>query len=118
MNLIVLKDENFDQIIAEHELVVVDFWAEWCAPCLAFNTIYEQVAAQNPEVIFGKVNIEEQGQLTADFHIRSIPTIMIIRRKISLFSESGALSSHALQDLIDQAKALDIEQICKDLQQE
>lgn len=118
MNIVTITKENFDEIITKNELVVVDFWAEWCAPCRSFSQIYEQVAQQNPDIIFGKVNTEEQSELAAEFHVRSIPMVMIIRRKIVIFSESGLLPEVALQDLLNQAKALDIDKVRKDLHED
>lgn len=116
MNLVTITKENFDEIITANEMVAVDFWAEWCAPCRSFAEIYARVAKQNPDIIFGKVNTEEQPELAAEFNVRSIPMVMIMRRKVVLYSEAGLLPEAALQDLLDQAKALDIEKVCQELQ--
>lgn len=116
MNIITITKENFETIVSTHEIVVLDFWAEWCEPCHAFSKILEEIAPQNPDIIFGKINSAEQLELAAEFNVRSIPLVMILRRKIALFSEAGLLPAHALQDLINQAKALDMDEIAKSLQ--
>jgi thioredoxin 1 len=116
-NIITVTKENFDEVISNNELVLLDFWAEWCEPCHAFSKICEQVAPQNPDVIFGKINSEEQIELAHEFNVRSIPMILLLRRKIALFSEAGLLPATALQDLINQAKALDMDAVLKTLQE-
>jgi thioredoxin 1 len=93
----------------------VDFWAAWCAPCRFFAPTFEQASEQYPEVVFGKVNTEEQAELAGAFGIRSIPTLMILRDKVILYSEAGALTQPQLHALIDQAKALDMEQVRREL---
>lgn len=113
-----LTKDNFDQVITDNELIVIDFWAEWCVPCRSFAPIFEQVSKQHPEFIFAKVNTEEQPELAADFNIRSIPTVMILRRKIMVYCESGLLPASALNDLLEQAKALDMDEIYKKLKNE
>ncbi len=86
-----------------------------CVPCVSFSKIIEEVAAKNPDIAFGKVNTEEQIDLATEFNIRSIPTVMLLRRKVVLFQEAGLLPANALQDLIDQAKALDMTEVLKNL---
>src|SRR4051812_12579822 len=98
-NLITITSANFEQVITENDIVVIDFWAQWCQPCLAFAPIFEQVASQSPDVTFGKVNTEEAQDLAAEFAIRSIPTLMVFRQKVLLFNESGVLPAAALKDL-------------------
>jgi len=115
MTIMALTKENFDQVIDSNDLVVIDFWAEWCVPCHSFATIYEQVANKHPEIIFGKIDTEAQPELAAEFTIRSIPTVMILRQKIMIFCESGLLPATALEDLVQQAMALDMEEVRKQL---
>lgn len=114
-NIITITKENFEAVVSKNEIVLIDFWAEWCEPCHAFSKICEEVAAKNPDVIFGKVNSAEQLELAAEFNVRSIPMVMILRRKIALFSEAGLLPASAVQDLLDQAKALDMDEVMKKL---
>jgi len=115
VNILTLTKENFDKTVAENELIVVDFWADWCIPCRNFAPIFAKVAEKYPDITFGKINTEEQSQLAADFNIRSIPTLMVIRQKIMVFFEAGVLPMSALDDLIQQAKGLDMEQVKKQL---
>lgn len=115
MTITALTKENFDQVIAKNDIVVIDFWADWCVPCRSFAPIFEQVANKNPEIFFGKVDTEDQSELAAEFTIRSIPTVMILRQKIMIFCESGLLPASALEDLIKQAKALDMREVKKQL---
>jgi thioredoxin len=118
MTTINLTKENFDQTVSDNPMVVVDFWAPWCAPCRFFSPVFEEAAGNNPEVVFGKVNTEEQPDLAGSFGIRSIPTLMILREKVILYSEAGALPSPQLQALIDQARALDMEAVHRDIAEE
>ena len=115
MTTISLTKENFDQTVEENSMVVVDFWAAWCAPCRFFAPTFEQASDQYPDVVFGKVNTEEQPELAGAFGIRSIPTLMILREKVILYSEAGALPQIQLHALIDQTKALDMDQVHREL---
>ena len=118
MTTISLTKDNFDQTVEQNRMVVVDFWAVWCAPCRFFAPTFEQVSEQYPDVVFGKVNTEEQPELAGAFGIRSIPTLMILRDKVILYSEAGALPQTQLQALIEQAKALDMEQVHRELSEQ
>jgi len=115
MPTINLTKDNFDQTVEQNLMVVVDFWAAWCAPCRFFAPTFEQASEQYPDIVFGKVNTEEQPELAGAFGIRSIPTLMILRDKVVLYSEAGALPQTQLHALIDQAKALDMEQVHREL---
>lgn len=117
MSIMNLTKGNFDQIIAANELVVIDFWAEWCAPCRSFEPIYEQIANNHQNILFAKVNIEEESELAAEFTIRSIPTLMILRQKIMVFCESGLLPAAAVEDLLKQAQLLNMDEVRKQLQE-
>ena len=115
MPITTLTKNNFDSVIETNELVIIDFWAEWCAPCLTFGKIFAEVSEQYPNVIFGKINTEEESDLAADFMIRSIPTVMILRQKVMVFRESGLLPKEAFEDLIKQAQALNMDDVRKQI---
>lgn len=104
-----LTAENFDSTITGNEIVVVDFWADWCGPCKMFAPTFEAASEKDPEIVFGKVDTEAEQSLAAAAGIQSIPTLMVFREKILLFSQAGALPPAALDDLITQVKGLDME---------
>lgn len=107
MNMITLTQDNFDAMVAKHELIVVDFWAQWCAPCQSFDKVVSVIAKQYPDVAFAKVDIDQEKALAEEFHILSVPAVMILRHRTIVFADAGALTGTALSELIDQAKALD-----------
>jgi thioredoxin 1 len=108
--------ESFEDTIAENEIVMIDFWASWCGPCRSFAPVYEQTATENPDILFAKVDTEAEQQLAAQFNIRSIPTLMIFRDEVLLFSQAGALPKAALDDIIGQVRALDMEKVKAEIQ--
>jgi thioredoxin 1 len=111
MSTVDLTLETFDDTIRDNEMVFVDFWAEWCGPCRAFAPTYSAVAAENPDVVFAKVDTEDQQQLAGAFGIRSIPTLMVFRDQVLLYSQPGALPREALDDLLGQVRALDMDDV-------
>ncbi len=106
-----LTTENFDSTITGNDIVVVDFWADWCGPCKMFAPSFEAASEKEPQIVFGKVDTEAQQSLAAAAGIQSIPTLMIFRDSILLFSQPGALPPAALEDLIGQVKAIDMEAV-------
>ena len=111
MSTVDLTLETFDDTIRDNEMVFVDFWAEWCGPCRAFAPTYSAAAEDNPDVVFAKVDTEDQQQLAGSFGIRSIPTLMVFRDQVLLYSQPGALPRAALDDLVGQVRELDMEDV-------
>ena len=103
--------ENFKQTVEKDGIVLVDWWAPWCGPCRVFGPTFEKVAGLHQDITFAKVNTEDQPELAGSFDIRSIPTLMILRDRVLLFSQPGALPEAGLQDLIRQVRALDMEKV-------
>ncbi|MEA2003170.1 MAG: thioredoxin [Actinomycetota bacterium] len=110
-----LTKDTFEETITENDIVLVDFWAEWCGPCKAFGPTYESVSERHEGVVFAKVDTEAEQELAAYFQIRSIPTLMIFRDNIGIFSQPGALPETALEDLIEQTKGLDMDSVRKEI---
>ena len=111
MATIELTKENFEQTISANPIVILDFWAPWCGPCRGFAPIFEKASESHPDVVFAKVNSDEQQELAGSFNIRSIPTLMVFREKVILFQQAGALPGQALEQVLAQAKSLDMAKV-------
>jgi thioredoxin 1 len=111
MATIQVTAQNFEQTVKSGGIVLLDWWAPWCGPCRAFGPIFERVAAANPDIVFGKVNTEEQPELAGAFNVSSIPTLMVIKDSALIFSQPGMLPEKALTSLIEQARAVDMEKV-------
>lgn len=111
MATIELNSDNFDQVVTGNDMVVIDFWAPWCGPCRSFAPVFEAASAKHPDVVFAKVNSDEHQELSGQFGIRSIPTLMVFRQQVILFSEPGAMSGRDLDAVIEQARTLDMDEV-------
>lgn len=106
-----LTAENFNETIENNDIVIVDFWAPWCGPCKSFAPTFEATSESHPDVVFAKVNTEDETELAQGCSIRSIPTLMLFRQKILLFNEAGALAPAQLEDMVAKVKELDMDQV-------
>jgi len=113
MAILALTDENFEKIIAENEIVIIDFWAQWCGPCKQYGPIFERFSEHNPGITFAKVDTDEQQLLAAQFQIRSIPTTVVMKEQVIVFQQEGLLFQDKLTEILKKAQALDMERVRK-----
>jgi thioredoxin 1 len=113
-----LTKENFEQTVTENDFVIVDFWAPWCAPCRSFAPTYEKVSEDHPDIVFAKLNTEDEQEIAGHFQIRSIPTLMIFREKVIIYSEAGALPEGSFRELLSKAQELDMAEVRKQIEEQ
>lgn len=117
MAVVELTKENFEQVVTSNPTVVIDFWAPWCGPCKGFAPVFDRVAESNPDVVFAKVNTDDEQEIAGHFQIRSIPTLMVFRDQIIVFSQPGALPQNALEQVVAKAKGLDMDEVRQQIKQ-
>lgn len=116
MSTIAVGEETFADTVRDNDIVLVDFWADWCGPCKMFAPVYDKASQTHGDLVFAKVDTEAQPELAAAFQIQSIPTLMIVRDKVAVFAQPGALPAPALEDVISQARALDMDEVRKSVE--
>ena len=113
-----LTAQDFDAVINDNPMVIVDFWAPWCGPCRGFAPVFEKASEAHPDVVFAKVNTDEQQELAGGFNVRSIPTLMVFREKVILYQQAGAVPASTLDQILTQAKAIDMAKVRKEIEQQ
>ena len=118
MSTVTLTKDNFEQVVTGAGTVIVDFWAPWCGPCRSFAPTFEAASEKHPGVVFAKVNTEDEPELAGSFNIRSIPTLMVFREKVILFSQPGALPASALETVIQKSQEIDMAEVHRQIAEE
>ena len=118
MAVVELTKENFEKVVTSNSTVIVDYWAPWCGPCRGFAPVFEKVSEMHPDVVFAKVNTDEEQEIAGHFQIRSIPTLMVFRDQVIVFSQPGALPQGAFEQVVQKAKDLDMDEVRKQMAEE
>ena len=111
MATVSLTMDNLENTVLENDIVLIDFWADWCQPCKTFGPVFEKISENHPDVVFGKVDTDAQQEVAAQFGIRSIPTLAIFREQILLFNQAGALTESVLEQIVERVKDLDMNEV-------
>lgn len=115
MAVINLTLAQFDETINNNDMVILDFWAEWCGPCKQFGPVFEEVSEKHPDIVFAKINVEEEQELAGMFQVRSIPTLALMREKVVVYANPGAIPASNLEEAIAQLRGLDMQKVHEDV---
>jgi len=115
MATINVTKNTFEEVVNKNEMVLLDFWAPWCGPCRSFGPVFEAASEQHADIVFGKVNADDEQELAGAFSVRSIPYVMLLREKVVVFAQAGALPAEGLESIIRQARGLDMAQVHREI---